>query len=470
MVAMGRSFTAFENDERDSINPVFINAGNPASLASLRLTSFEAGGKSYFNFLQSATEKSYKNNTYLSYISLGFPLGKRTGICAGITPFSNVGYKIIDSNSVDGIGAVKTLYEGNGGLSQVFLGFGIKPFQGQYSRFLRSRLHDSLRRAGRWDEIRKKKFFKSALSSLAVGANAYIMFGDLDNTTSVIYPSSATYFNTRRIRNTRVSDYYFSYGAMISFRVDSTYKRRHCRELNDKGESIVVIRKECLCKDSLSREEYEKQFPKRRTRRSDMKITLGATAYIPTNLNADYTALGYTYKTFSSTIDIPYDTTLNVQRSGNLTMPLIMSFGAGLKKGTRLTLLADVSMQNWSYYRFFGEDPKLKNSMRYSLGFQYVNNGEIKFSRDLYREKAMYRGGIYYSTGYLDLKNTPMQEYGVSVGVGIPMGRNIFNHANISAEVGTWGTTKNNLIKNNFIRCTLGLTLNQKWFVKRVID
>ena len=280
----------------------------------------------------------------------------------------------------------------------------------------------------------------------------------------------SSYFNVRRVRNTRVSDFYFSYGALISIRIDSTYKRRACIQSNGRGQEYIEFKKDCPCKDSLNAENYETLFPKRFRKRSEWKITLGATAYLPSALRADYTAAAYTYKTFSPTLDLIYDTTLNISKTGSLNMPLLMSFGMGIRKGTKLTILADMSIQNWSYYRFFDENPGLKNSVRYSLGFQYVKNGDVKRVREMLRQKTMIRGGAFYNAGYLDLKNTPITEYGISFGFGFPLGRWVWNHANISAELGKMGTTQNNLIQTNFARLTIGLTLNQKWFVKRVID
>jgi hypothetical protein len=197
MAAMGRAFTAFEND---TLAPVFINAGNPAALASLQLATFEVGGKTNFNFLQSGDIKNKTNNTYLSYISIGFPLGRKAGMAVGVSPYSNIGYKISDTNTVENIGLVKTIYSGEGGLNQVFLGVGYKPFKNVYSNFRKSSKYDTLAKSGNWKAIRNKRILKTTLSSLALGANGYFVFGDLDNTTDVVYPSNQTYFNTRRIR------------------------------------------------------------------------------------------------------------------------------------------------------------------------------------------------------------------------------------------------------------------------------
>jgi hypothetical protein len=471
LAGMGRATTAFEND---TLAPVFINIANPSSLASVQLTCFEAGGKSNFNFLSSQSAKSFKNISYLSYISLAVPLGRKSGMAFGISPFSAIGYKIVDEYNDPNIGDMQTQYEGNGGINQVFLGYGIKPFKNMYTRFRKSRRYDSLSRAGKWNVIKRKRIIKTTLSTFSLGANGYFMFGDLDNTTRVIYPSNSLYFHTKRIRNTRISDFYSSYGALMTLRFDSSLVKRKCIIYDtSKAGSHPEFKNDCPCKDSLSKEEYNRRFPKKfqRGMKKDLRITLGATAYLPGQLSAEYTALAYTYKPFSTDYDIPFDTTLNIQRSGSITMPLIMSFGIGIKKGNSLTILADVSMQNWSYYRFFGEDPKLKNSMRYSLGFQYISNERMgKVDREFFKKRTFFRGGLYYNTGSLDLKNTLISEYGITAGIGMPLGKHVMNHLNLSADFGTWGTTQNNLIKNNYIRLTLGLTLNDRWFVKRVID
>lgn len=468
--AMGRATTAFEND---TLFPVFTNSSNPASLSSLQITCFEVGGKSYFNFMKSGETKHFENNSYLSYISLGFPIGRKTGVAAGISPYSNVGYTIVDNRTVDSIGKIQTLYEGSGGLNQVYFGLGHKPFKNSYSKFRNSKKYQELLAAEKWETLRRKRVLKKTLSSISLGANAYWMFGSLNNTTSVIYPSQQTYFDTKRIRNTRVSDFYASYGALISFRIDSTKMKRKCLIYDTTAIGYhTEYRNNCPCKDSLNTNDYNQKFPKKfqSQRKKDLKITLGATASLPMQLNSKYTALAYTYKQYTPSIAYYYDTTLKITQTGTINMPLMLGFGMGIKKGNSLTLLADINIQNWSFYRYFGIDQKLKNSVRYALGFQYINNGDVSVSRDIYKKKVFYRGGLYYNTGYLDLKNSLINEYGISFGAGIPIGKSFLKSLSISTEVGKWGTTNNGLIENTYIRMTLGLTLNDRWFTKRVID
>jgi len=46
----------------------------------------------------------------------------------------------------------------------------------------------------------------------------------------------------------------------------------------------------------------------------------------------------------------------------------------------------------------------------------------------------------------------------------------LFSNVNIGFELGSKGTTKNGLVKENFFNTFISLSLNDKWFEKRYID
>ena len=60
------------------------------------------------------------NNASLSHIALAFPIKKWWGASVGLIPFSSVGYKISDEQDITNIGTVKYLYQGTGGINQVY--------------------------------------------------------------------------------------------------------------------------------------------------------------------------------------------------------------------------------------------------------------------------------------------------------------------------------------------------------------
>ena len=69
----------------------------------------------------------------------------------------------------------------------------------------------------------------------------------------------------------------------------------------------------------------------------------------------------------------------------------------------------------------------------------------------------------------LNINNQSIDEFGISFGVGLPIGR-LFENANIGFEFGQRGTTNANLVEENFVNFQISLSLNDRWFVKRKYD
>lgn len=85
-----------------------------------------------------------------------------------------------------------------------------------------------------------------------------------------------------------------------------------------------------------------------------------------------------------------------------------------------------------------------------------------------YWDRVVYRGGLRYEQTGLRLDGQDIDEFGISFGIGLPVGRRgSFSNANIGLELGQRGTTDNNLIRERFVGLSVGLSLNDKWFQKR---
>ena len=67
------------------------------------------------------------------------------------------------------------------------------------------------------------------------------------------------------------------------------------------------------------------------------------------------------------------------------------------------------------------------------------------------------------------VNNTEVNDFGMSFGVGLPMGKQLSN-VNLGFELGKRGELNNGLIKENYLNFRLSLTLNDKWFNKRKLD
>ena len=86
-----------------------------------------------------------------------------------------------------------------------------------------------------------------------------------------------------------------------------------------------------------------------------------------------------------------------------------------------------------------------------------------------YWQRITYRAGLNYKQTGLAIENTTVNDFGISFGVGLPIGKQLSN-LNLGFELGKRGEINNSLIKENYFNFRLGLTLNDKWFNKRKIQ
>ena len=124
---------------------------------------------------------------------------------------------------------------------------------------------------------------------------------------------------------------------------------------------------------------------------------------------------------------------------------------------------ADVNWQKWTEFRYLGTDLHLKNTLRIALGGQF-RPAIVEMGK--YYERINYRAGFRFEQSNLEIKNTRINDFGVSFGVGLPMKKSR-STINIAVEVGSQGTTNNGLIKDNYVRFTLGAAIQERWFQKR---
>ncbi len=434
--AMGGTSIALQND---TTNPMFfINTGNPASFSNMRLTTSELGINYNRVKLESSSTNKIINSASLAYASLAFPIKKWWGVSVGLIPYSSVGYKVSDHQEIPantGTTGVDFLYEGRGGINQLYFGNGIKPLYGLPNLFLRSKKYERLKQEKKYTEIDHILQRKKNWQALSLGLNTSYLFGNFVNSRRSIFPSSSYAFNTRTGTTTRVSDVFFDYGAQYSYSIDSI----RGRDLKD-----------------------------------NVQILIGATFAAQTSVNAKIDSLSYSYFNNSTGFEVVKDTIEITQNTkGKITLPLSFGFGVGFKKGNRWLVAADFAMQNWSSYQAFNQTQGLKNSMRVSVGMQYIPNSKAS-GLDNYYKRLHYRLGIRYAQTALELKSTQLTESAVSFGIGFPVGRNFllqnFSMVNIGVEAGYRGTTTNGLIKENFFKATIGFTINDRWFVKPKFD
>lgn len=155
--------------------------------------------------------------------------------------------------------------------------------------------------------------------------------------------------------------------------------------------------------------------------------------------------------------------------------PSKLSFGAGfgqVKKwliGGEVTLTGNSVLSN----RFIDIGNPIdtvtstfENSVRYSLGGFFIPNYN---SYSSYLKKIVYRGGLRYENTGLVLQNKSITDFAGTIGLGLPM-NGTFTNINIGLEIGKRGTKYYNLVEENYVNLSVGLSLSDKWFVKRKFD
>ena len=153
----------------------------------------------------------------------------------------------------------------------------------------------------------------------------------------------------------------------------------------------------------------------------------------------------------------------------DIKLPSKLTIGAGLGKskkwfaGIDLSTLSSNKLNNRT---FNNSETNFKSATRVALGGFYIPKYNSLTS---YGSRVTYRAGMRYENTGLVIKNEDINEFGISFGVGLPVGRKLSN-VNIGFEYGSRGTTNNNLVKENFINLNISLSLNDKWFQKRKID
>lgn len=170
-------------------------------------------------------------------------------------------------------------------------------------------------------------------------------------------------------------------------------------------------------------------------------------------------------ETVLNTVEVDLDGQ-NLKKT-DLTLPSRWSFGTGIGEAKSWFVGAEYTLQNTSNFSnpFYTNDvSSFENASQFSLGGFYIPDFD---AFNGYFKRVVYRAGINFANTGLVVKNESIKEFGISFGLGLPVGqrsRDPFSNLNLGLEIGKRGTTNNNLIQENFINFNVSLSLNSRWF------
>ena len=442
-IAMGGTEIALDQ-------PGYINPGNPASFSTLWYTTYEAAADfKQYQFKTTTTEHHTGNASVLSYFELAFPLkSQKWALGFGLSPYSKIGYSVATSK-INTFGDREILtYQGEGGLNSFHFNTGFKV---------------------------SKRF--------SAGFTVDYLFGSFDNNRTVTY-SNPYYTNTALTSSTTAGGFHFKGG--LQYRVDSlpfaksdsiVMLEKNITQLEQSLGKLIALKDSSIGydqKNSLRQEiaalKLQKDTVVIRKKKSEWRMVLGLIGSPVAAIGGTNSYIVNSYRFYSYSVPslgtIIRDTVVNSSSKGDLKIPISLGTGISFVKGTQWILTTDFTFQQWSDFTYFGIQDSLQDSWRVSAGIQFTpNDRAIK----AYQKTVQYRVGFHYEKGYLFLNEKNINDIGVSMGFALPI-RKGSTFLNFTMEAGRRGTMENNLIQEGYFKFILGVTINDKWFVRTKYD
>jgi len=202
----------------------------------------------------------------------------------------------------------------------------------------------------------------------------------------------------------------------------------------------------------------------------EFEYTIGLTYSNPWSINRKYS-------TVAGTMDIAGDKPLVDYTNGSIQDTTIakeasnerfklqekIGFGFTISQKEKLTFGFDLEYENWSDFKFDAFDEGLTNSFSTKAGIEYIPDHKSVTS---YFKRASYRFGVHIEKTNIRIDNQNINDYGISFGVGLPIGRTRTS-LNMAFELGQRGTLNNDLLKETYGILSLNLSLSDIWFLKR---
>ncbi|MFW5725807.1 MAG: hypothetical protein ACOCX0_05105 [Bacteroidota bacterium] len=109
-----------------------VNYLNPASYTALDTLSFVFEGIVFSHIYQQKFSNLEQTSSYtaMGNLNFAFPVTSKWSMAVGILPWSQLGYKISDFQQDDINGRVNYLYEGSGGINQLYMGHALRIYRG----------------------------------------------------------------------------------------------------------------------------------------------------------------------------------------------------------------------------------------------------------------------------------------------------------------------------------------------------
>lgn len=147
------------------------------------------------------------------------------------------------------------------------------------------------------------------------------------------------------------------------------------------------------------------------------------------------------------------------------SLPETWGIGLNYEWNERLMAEFDATYQNWSkakYTSIATEDSNIKfaNRYKYALGLQYRHS-----QRANYLQRINWRAGAYTARDYVTVQGNNIKEYGLSCGLGLPTPAGNKTMINLTFQYIHREGSPAKLISENYLNFSLGININELWFM-----
>lgn len=252
---------------------------------------------------------------------------------------------------------------------------------------------------------------------LSVGVTVSYIFGTLFDNTSIYYPDSTYFLNGKRSIEMRVNDFKFDYGVLYRLPIDK------------------------------------------------YNITIGATYSQGSKIASKRDLfIRNMFKGFENQIESPIDTLKYIENENvNIKVPGGFGVGVTFDKGDGWVVGADFNWTGWKGFTMNGVNDSLQNSWNVAVGGSYKPEAT---SISKYYKKITYRAGFHFDQTYYNIYGKSINKYGLTFGFGLPVPRSLTSF-NVAFEIGSMGTIKNDLVKENYFNISISMSIHDRWFIKK---
>lgn len=339
----------------------------------------------------------------------------------------------VDGAMVNTLNTTENTSSGDGSLSYLAMGFpipkfggisfGLMPFSTVGYEVINRTTFDTIDIAYRYEgKGGLRQFYVGGagkIKNLSIGFNARILFGNLTTSSLVYFPGMASSFGTNQLVRHTVGGLYWEFGA-----------------------------------------QYEAQLNK------DLVLRLGVFGNPASTINTATDTINerVIFNTNEAFATVEQDT-IAQDVPNAIEFPLSYGGGIVLEKPGHWMIGADYKAERWNDLTGFLANQPQNNSYRFMLGGQVAPDPQGTF---LARTK--YRLGGYFGQTPLILSGRAVEDFGMTLGVGIPIIRprqKLHSSMDIALQVGRLGNIQENGFAENYVRVTLGFNLNDNnWIFK----